>query len=186
MGLTHLYIPLGGNRSSPERTYLNLWIVFFLCGLWHGANWTFIFWGCYHGVLLVIERAFLLKRLERLPAVITVPFTFLLVLIGWVFFRASSVGQAFALLHTMFSPFAPAAQGAAAFVDTKVLVVLVAAALLSFHAIFKETALRFFGRLLLPAGESVWARGFAGVTLFILSWSSLAAGSFNPFIYYRF
>jgi alginate O-acetyltransferase complex protein AlgI len=182
----YLYIPLGGNRISPGRTYLNLWIVFLLCGMWHGANWTFIIWGCYHGLLLVIERLFLLRRLERLPAWLTIPFTFLLVMIGWVFFRSGSVGQAFALLSVILSPLAAGGQPAAAFLNREVAAILIAAAAHSFHAALRPSLPRLAQVILMPAGGSIWARGLASITFFILSWASLAAGSFNPFIYYRF
>ncbi|MHC4178781.1 MAG: MBOAT family O-acyltransferase [Planctomycetota bacterium] len=89
----YLYIPLGGNRVRPYRMYLNLWIVFLLSGLWHGANWTFVAWGAYHGLFLSLEKLFsgwtargLPRRLPRLAAV---PLTFLLITVGWVFFRCA-------------------------------------------------------------------------------------------------
>ena len=184
----YLYIPLGGNRVSPGRTYLNLWIVFLLCGLWHGANWTFIAWGCYHGLWLVIERAYLLKRLERLPAVVTIPSTFIVVLLGWVLFRAPDVAHALSLLQTMFSPSAATifARPLGDFFDTKVIVVLAAAAALSFHSAVIGALPQSIRDAAAPAGRNVWARGCAAVSLFALAWAALASGSFNPFIYYRF
>src|SRR4029077_2862253 len=87
----YLYIPLGGNRRGPTRTYVNLLAVFFLCGLWHGASFSFIVWGLYHGVFLVLERAFLGKLLERLPGLVRHAYTLLVVMVGWVFFRADTL-----------------------------------------------------------------------------------------------
>jgi alginate O-acetyltransferase complex protein AlgI len=83
----YLYIPLGGNRLGGTRTYINLVLVFALCGLWHGAAWAFILWGLYHGSLLVIERIGFSSLLLRLPVPLQHCYTFLLVVVGWVLFR---------------------------------------------------------------------------------------------------
>jgi len=183
----YLYISLGGNRISPARTYVNLWVVFFLCGLWHGASWTFVIWGCYHGLLLVAERSFLLGRLQRLPGIITVPLTFLLVLVGWVFFRSATVGQAFSMLQTMVA-WQPSALPVTAMplVDNQALLVLLVAVGLSFHATWWPGLAGTVKGLRLPAlARDLAQAGFAAGCL-LLSWLSLAAGSYNPFIYYRF
>jgi alginate O-acetyltransferase complex protein AlgI len=97
----YLYIPLGGNRRGAVRTYVNLFLTMAIGGIWHGAGWTFLVWGAWHGLWLGIERAF--PRLTRLPA--AGPRTFLLVLIGWVFFRAKDMAQAGAVLRALFNPF---------------------------------------------------------------------------------
>lgn len=86
----YLYIPLGGNRISPQRTYINLMIVFFLCGLWHGANWGFIVWGLYHGFFLVLERAGGKKIIEKTIPLFQHLYSLLIVMIGWVFFRIAT------------------------------------------------------------------------------------------------
>jgi alginate O-acetyltransferase complex protein AlgI len=90
----YVYIPLGGNRGGALRTYGNLLIVFFLCGLWHGANWTFITWGLYHGVWLILERLGWLRLLGLLPAMLRHILTLLIVLCGWVLFRSESFERA--------------------------------------------------------------------------------------------
>ena len=89
----YLYVPLGGNRGSPWRTYLNLWIVFLLCGLWHGAAVTFVVWGAAHGSLLVLERA-ASGRLARLHPVFRHAYVILAVMATWVLFRADLIGDA--------------------------------------------------------------------------------------------
>lgn len=86
----YLYIPLGGNRISPKKTYFNLVTVFFLCGLWHGANWGFIIWGLYHGAFLAIERAGFRKVIEKAMPLIQHLYAMVIVMIGWVFFRVAT------------------------------------------------------------------------------------------------
>ncbi|MEE8467510.1 MAG: MBOAT family O-acyltransferase [Planctomycetota bacterium] len=90
----YLYIPLGGSRRGPGRTYLNLLIVFALCGLWHGASWSFLVWGLFHGAFLVVERLGLGAALERRPAVLRHAYLLAVVMTGWVFFRAETLTQA--------------------------------------------------------------------------------------------
>jgi alginate O-acetyltransferase complex protein AlgI len=89
----YLYIRLGGNRRGAFRTHVNLMITMLLGGLWHGANWTFVIWGGYHGVLLILDRAFE-PRSGRVPAAVRRAVTFLLVVIGWVIFRSTGLTMA--------------------------------------------------------------------------------------------
>lgn len=96
----YLYIPLGGNRQGPWRTRLNLFLTMLLGGLWHGANWTFVLWGIYHGLLLLINNSQWWQRL-RLPHIASVAGTFLLVVVGWVPFRASSLHETMQVLGAM-------------------------------------------------------------------------------------
>ena len=98
----YVYIPLGGNRRGTARTYVNLWTVFLLTGIWHGANWTFLLWGVYYGVLLLLEKFVLQRALEHLPGLLRHVLTLLLVLIGWVFFFSSSPAAAFGWIGRMF------------------------------------------------------------------------------------
>jgi len=102
----YLYIPLGGNRVGPQRHYVNLFIVFVMSGLWHGANWTFLIWGALHGFYLVVElllqkplrRVVHWLHLDRVPRILRIVVVFHLVLFAWVFFRARSVSDAFFIL----------------------------------------------------------------------------------------
>ncbi len=100
----YLYIPLGGNQKGTGRTCLNLSLVFILCGLWHGANWTFVFWGIFHGALLMLER---ISGIRNLPAekhhAVRRAATLLLVILGWVVFRSANIFQAFAFISRMFT-----------------------------------------------------------------------------------
>jgi alginate O-acetyltransferase complex protein AlgI len=96
----YLYVPLGGNRNGAGRTHLNLLIVFLLCGLWHGASWTFVVWGLYHGSFLVLERGFRNRNI-RVWSPLAHAATLLLVLVGWVIFRAETLPQAGAFLAAM-------------------------------------------------------------------------------------
>src|SRR5690625_1990567 len=102
----YVYIPLGGNRNGVAATYRNLTIIFVLTGFWHGANWTFLVWGLFHGLLLVIERA---TGWDETPVNAATraarrTLTMLLVVVGWVFFNASDLGTAFMMLGHMFVP----------------------------------------------------------------------------------
>jgi alginate O-acetyltransferase complex protein AlgI len=101
----YVYIPLGGNRRGPTRTYVNLAIIFVLTGLWHGANWTFLVWGCFHGACLIVER---LTGQGKIDRVRVMPFrraiTFALVCVGWALFRAADLGQGFNFIGSMLTP----------------------------------------------------------------------------------
>ena len=182
----YLYIPLGGNRVTPERLYFNLWVVFLISGLWHGASWNFVLWGAYHGALLVMERLFLLKVFKRLPRFIPTATTFLLVMVGWVFFRAESLYQARLILCDMFSL---SQWNELMFGDvllsTKVILLL--AILISVVAYFPGVERRQEAVLL----ERPGMLKSLSLTLFSLILLSLSAGvimasDFNPFIYFRF
>ena len=100
----YLYIPLGGDRVGPVRLTVNLWICFLASGLWHGAAWSFVAWGAYHGLFLTLDRLFLKRWLGRLPRALAIGLTFLAVTIGWVPFRADSLAAAVHYLHVMASP----------------------------------------------------------------------------------
>jgi alginate O-acetyltransferase complex protein AlgI len=184
----YVYIPLGGNRHSPMRTYMNLTIVFLLCGIWHGAAWTFVIWGAAHGLLLALERLGLARLIGRLPAALQRAYVMLFVMVTWVFFRSDSVGHAFGYLATMsgLGPEAPFAPPVQRFLGWDVLLALAAAV-----AGAGPSAARW-GRKAMDALSGAWrALGSAAelgtlATLFALVAMSLAGGAYNPFIYFRF
>src|SRR5438876_3261876 len=97
----YVYVPLGGNRASPVKTYRNLVAVFFLCGLWHGASWTFVIWGLFHGLFLVLERLGLGAAVKRLRPPLRHAYLLLVVMVGWVFFREESLRGALSFLAAM-------------------------------------------------------------------------------------
>ena len=99
----YVYFPLGGSRVATYRIYFNLVFVFFLCGLWHGANMTFVIWGLYNGLFLILERVFLKDVLAKLPKVLTHSYALIVVLVGWVIFRADNIEHALEYLKVMFT-----------------------------------------------------------------------------------
>ena len=99
----YVYIPLGGNRRGEVRAYYNLTVTMLVGGLWHGASWTFVVWGAYHGLLLAVHRRYA-RLWDSAPRVVRQPVMFVLALIGWVFFRSTDFGMATSLMHTMFTP----------------------------------------------------------------------------------
>lgn len=100
----YLYIPLGGNRvPNARRLYFNLGLVFLLSGLWHGASWNFVIWGVWHGLFLILDRVFLVKLFTKIGVVPRVFITYLIVLVGWVFFRIENFNQAIFYINKMFS-----------------------------------------------------------------------------------
>ncbi len=181
----YLYVPLGGNRGSPARTYLNLMVVFFLCGLWHGASWNFVIWGLLHGFFLVVERVLPSRPLS--PAVRSLGHLYVLVavLIAWVFFRANTLPEALAFLKAMFGAGAAAAS-AHRYLDTETVMALVAGALGSWPLLPLLDKLR--ERLRSPVsqlGLSLCGTG-ALACIFLACAMRLSAGTYNPFIYFRF
>jgi alginate O-acetyltransferase complex protein AlgI len=183
----YVYIPLGGNRGAPWRTYLNLSIVFLLCGLWHGAAWTFVIWGAWHGFLLVLERAGLGAALKRLPAVVGQLYTLVMVMLGWVFFRANDVPTALKFIRTMFG-------GGKLDIATHPWQVDVGPAqwtALLLGAAFATWRLSSSqpDALPTPAARAPAARWLQWPVLlgaYVLCTASIAAGTYNPFIYFRF
>lgn len=98
----YLYIPLGGNRNGAFAQYRNLFIVWFATGLWHGASWTFIAWGLYYGLFIMMEKAFLLSWLSKIPRFLQHIYLLIIAMVGWVFFRSETFSYAFAYIKTMF------------------------------------------------------------------------------------
>jgi D-alanyl-lipoteichoic acid acyltransferase DltB (MBOAT superfamily) len=180
----YLYIPLGGNRLGPARTYGNLLAVFLLCGLWHGASWTFVLWGLWHGLFLVVERAGLRRILGRLPAVFGWAYALLAVMLGWVLFRAPSLQAAEAVWSGLIG-----LNGASlalgpdlARVWTPGLAALTALGFLL--SVFGFEPLR---RMHLGAGRiGGLLDGAALCGLLALCILAVAGGGYSPFLYYRF
>jgi len=192
----YLYIPLGGNRVSPARRYGNLVTVFFLCGLWHGASWTFVIWGLWHGSFLVIERV--RGSAIRNPqstirndtaGVLAWPiwphvYTLLVVMIGWVFFRAETLPGAMAFLKALtgLTTAAPTPYTVAWYLTPELWLALGAGALGSAPWVPALAArLEHATTWIVPLVNTT-----ALTALLVLSIMSMAARTYNPFIYFRF
>jgi len=191
----YLYIPLGGNRQGTLRTYLNLFAVFVLCGLWHGASWTFLWWGLYHGFLLVVERLGLTRLLAALPVVIRHSYALTAIVIGWVLFRAETIEQALNFLGQMSgltttNPLAPHLREFAGNQQLFFMVVGIVAATpvlrKGLTTIISDRQIEVYRRS--PNPE--FLRNFADMVfvMFLLSVCAIytAADTYNPFIYFRF
>jgi len=188
----YLYIPLGGNRVSPARTYSNLVTVFFLCGLWHGASWSFVVWGLYHGVFLVLERVGLGAWLERMPRLVRHAYVLAVVMVGWVFFRAEDLGFALGYVRALAFLGGPGdpAWYPAWFLDSALQLALAAGALGSIPWVPRFARWAEAAR---AAGARAWALaaydGLAVILPLALLFGSalqMTASTYSPFIYFRF
>ncbi|MFD2417519.1 MBOAT family O-acyltransferase [Amycolatopsis pigmentata] len=182
----YVYIPLGGNRSGAAKTYRNLCVVFVLTGLWHGANWTFLVWGCYHGALLIIERAFALDETPqgRVPRIARRALTLVLVVFGWVFFKSSDIGHALTMIGHMFLPdFSGLTDVVGAALTHQRLVILLAALAVVFLPAHPVTGPLLESSRSRPATSlrvGVMTAGLAYAAILV------ANGTFSPFLYYQF
>jgi len=176
---------LGGNKvHSKARLFLNLWIVFLISGLWHGASWNFVLWGAFHGTFLILDRLFLLKFLDRIGKVLSTIFTFVIVMVGWVLFRVEDLKSARSFYKKLFSfDFSPLdIQG-----NLEFYTLLVLAFFFSFFTC-------------LPKGQTIQQKIYfspytlrlsflmapVSILIFILSIAFITSTGFNPFIYFRF
>ncbi len=190
----YLYIPLGGNRYGTFITYFNLITVFLLCGLWHGANWTFIIWGLYHGLFLILDRSKIGKITEKLWGPIQHLLTLSIIIIGWVLFRSENINDAFAYILAMFGMGEVIRHHALSiYLDSKLFFELSIALLLSipiFPAIDRFCTQNLHSQTMkkVLSLEYLFTIGqlilISSLTYFTVI--SLAAGVYNPFIYFRF
>jgi alginate O-acetyltransferase complex protein AlgI len=184
----YLYVPLGGNRVSPARTYVNLVTVFFLCGLWHGASWNFVIWGLFHGTFLVIERLVSRRRVRAREAGTPVrqlalhAYTLTVVMAGWVFFRAETLPGAIAYLRALagLSLAMPTPFTVQWYLTPELWLALAAGVIGSVPWI----------PALARDREPSWTFGLAStaalVALLAACVMQMAARTYNPFIYFRF
>jgi len=178
----YLYIPLGGNRYGAFKTYSNLMVVFVLCGFWHGASWTFLVWGIYHGTFLVIERLGLGSLLHKIWRPARHTYVILAIMGGWVFFRSDSIHRAISFFKAL------AGGGSSSmnfpferFLSPSVEIAIILGAILSVAQINRQSA---------EQTEERWSLRTAGsmlvLAIFALSVLAISSGAYNPFIYYRF
>jgi alginate O-acetyltransferase complex protein AlgI len=191
----YLYIPLGGNRVSRQRVYLNLFIVFFLTGFWHGAAWNFVVWGLFHGFFLVIERVGFGKILDRIWSPLQHIYVLFTVMIAWVFFRATDIAYAWVFLKSMagLNDHSARLEDFIKFFNNELILVL-AIGILGSAGLFTgfqnvhQKITKNSGAKYLNTSNSVLSilKTIGLLLMFILSISSLASGTYNPFIYFRF
>lgn len=180
----YLYIPLGGNKKGSVRTYLNLFIVFLLCGFWHGASWNFIIWGLFHGVFLILERTRFGTVLQRTPAFFQHVYLIFVVLISWVFFRADDLGHAVQYLEALFGLMPNTDYYAGIYMNKTVGLTLLFAAVLSMPVFrWLPQQLASFEKIQ-PLVQVIYYISLS--FLLLISLSTVISSSYNPFIYFRF
>jgi alginate O-acetyltransferase complex protein AlgI len=181
----YLYVPLGGNRHGRGRAVANKFIVFALCGLWHGPDWTFVAWGLYHGCFLLLEEY---VPLRKLPAALGHLYALLVVTVGFVLFRSKSFGQAIFMIEQMFTGFGgePLAVARSVWLLDPLNIVVFIAAIIAATPIARAVASRL-------KAQTEGVRGLARTTsyggafvLIVLSLLAVASGGLNPFIYFTF
>ena len=184
----YVYFPLGGSRRGNVRTYINLFIVWFLTGFWHGASWTFIAWGLYFGLLIGMEKSYLGKLLNKVPRFVRHIYLLLVVMIGWVFFRADSFSYSIEFIKNMF------------FMGTNVIFDGVAASyindywfVLVLSMIFCMPIVDWFRRKIEVANDKILESNISYVLnsvvytgIFLIVIFKLVNSTYNPFLYFRF
>ncbi len=182
----YLYIPLGGSRVKTKfRLYFNLWVVFLISGLWHGAAWNFVAWGAFHGLFLILDRIFFIKFMKSIGKYPAILITFVITLVGWVLFRAETLTQAVWFTKTMFSF---QNMEITLFLNNEFWTILTIAAFFSFVTISKPglklEEIIFYKESYNLKGTFVMT--LVSILLLIVCVSSITSSGFNPFIYFRF
>ena len=178
----YLYIPLGGNRISKNRTYINLGIVFLLTGIWHGASWNFVFWGLWNGFFIILEKMTgWHNETDKLPVkILKHLYAIFVFVLGWVMFRADNMTYAWTYLKNMFGlvPVHDITYKMIYYVDNVEIITLFIGILCAMP-IFKNMV--YVENKAVKLAVNIWL-----LALFILSAASIAASTYNPFIYFRF
>ena len=177
----YLYIPLGGNRQGTLKTYRNLLIVFFMTGLWHGASWNFVVWGMWHGFFIVAEKIIPIERILRWR-ILQIIYTMVIVICGWVLFRAETLTQAVAYWHRMFVPYHTDIMTPLWNKELQISLFLAVTCCGIFSVCYQKfLTQKQFGKFFMAIVKPVWC----GIVLY-LSLILLASHTYNPFIYFRF
>lgn len=191
----YLYIPMGGNRCKPARAYINLVIVFLLCGLWHGASWSFAVWGLYHGFFLVVERLKFGRFINSLWKPLCHAYALIVVMVGWVFFRSDTLGYALGYLKAMvgFAAGTEIENYASIYINNELLlaaVIGIIGALPLVPLLSRRVEMITSKGYTLPAGIARAVYYMTGIAVIMAIFAacalSLASGTYNPFIYFRF
>ena len=177
----YVYIPLGGNRRGLARTLLNTAIVWMLTGLWHGASWNFVLWGVYFGIIIIIEKLFLGKYLEKAPAFLSHLYAIFLFTFGWVLFDFTDMGQMRDFIVSLFNG------GSVGLISHDALVYVLAYLPVLIISIIASTPL--VSNLHKKIENKAWC-GYADAALVLIALvictASLVSSGYNPFIYFRF
>lgn len=179
----YIYIPLGGNRKGFAKQIRNIAVVWFLTGAWHGASWNFILWGLFFGVLLIIEKLFLLKWLEKSGKVLSHLYTIFFVLISWVIFAFEDLKQVGMYLVALFNV------GQVELISMEAIYYLKNYAIIIVLGIFLSTPLLWNGLKKLESKKSTFTSTIVSVSyiaILLLCTASLVSDSYNPFLYFRF
>ena len=181
----YIYIPLGGNRNGVKKQVINLFIVWFLTGFWHGAGWNFILWGVYYFILLMLEKLFLLKWMERWPKLLRHIYTLLFVVIGWVIFACTDLNVMCSVLKAMFGLGEGIAGGMSEYYMISYGVLFIIAAILATSVPIRIVR-RLFLKLNLNNNVNLIIKNCLCVFVLIVSIAFLVGDSYNPFLYFRF
>lgn len=182
----YVYIPLGGNKKSVTRTYFNIMCIFLLCGFWHGANYTFIAWGLFHGLFIIFERSKLGSAINVLPTIIRNIYVLIVVLFGWVLFRVDCIHDVKFFYKAMVIPSHFSIQPIAELMNSFVLIAYFIGIILSlgFNSYLKNYLIKYRNIQLILLYKQITI--FFGIVVFIFSLLSMSSNSHNPFLYFRF
>lgn len=180
---TYVYIPLGGNRKGKFKMYRNLAIVWLLTGFWHGASFNFIIWGAFYGFLIIIEKAGFLKILEKMPLIVSRVYTFVLVMIGWVFFDTENLSQAGQYLKAMFAGNGLSDSLSLYQLRSYIIILLICA--VGSTELLKKTAGKISGIKKMEKASCLLVPVLQ-ICIFLLCVCFLVDPSYNPFLYFRF
>ncbi len=176
----YVYIPLGGNRKGLGRQIINMSVVWFLTGLWHGASWNFILWGVYFGILLIIEKTFLLKALKKAPAIVRHIYALFFIVLGWVLFYFENMGEMGVFLGRLFG-----AQGFGLSINTGAAILSFLPLMIAAAVISTPLLTNTFHRIK-SSGVRMVLENTGCVLSLLLCTASLAGSSYNPFLYFKF
>ena len=180
----YIYIPLGGNRKGIKRQIINLLVVWFLTGAWHGASWNFIIWGVYFGVILILEKLFLLKLLEKLPKFFGHIYSIVLILVGWVIFAFEDLKKIYEYIKVMFYTNQAALYNAEAlyYLRNYFIIILIG-------IICSIPIIGYIRKKQKSKQRKIISSVFVSIiylVIFLLCTASLVSDTFNPFLYFRF
>lgn len=181
----YVYIPLGGNRNGIIKQIKNILIVWVLTGIWHGAGWNFIIWGIYFGIILIFEKLFLLRILEKIPVIFRRIYTLIIVLIGFVIFNSNNTNEIINILNYMFIPLNKNIVNDYTMYYLKSNLILIAISIFASTPILKNIILKLKEKNKYEKTINILEIIILPILLIICT-SYLIDNSFNPFLYFRF